>query len=142
MSETEKKPWAYVSGMVQAFPDKETGARIPVKVADVNGQTVHNLTIKTLNNNLVDIALWSEFAHVGGQIGEGYILFVEGPVSTREYNGKVYNKVDAQRLSVIPCVTKQERPVVNAAPAMNEVPAAATAAAPAAAPAASPFTGF
>lgn len=147
MSETEKKPWAYVSGMVQAFPNKETGERVAVKVGDANGQIVHNFTVKTLNQNLVDIALWSEFAHVGPSIQEGQIVFVEGPVSQREYNGKVYNKVDAQRLSVLQCVTKQERAVVNqvAATPVAQVPVEQVAAAPvAAAPAeaASPFGGF
>lgn len=139
MSETEKKTWAYASGMVQAFPNKETGVREPVKIADVNGQIVHNLTIKTLNNNLLDVALWSEFAHVGGAIKEGFVIFVEGPVSSREYNGKTYNKIDAQRLVVLPCVQKQERAVVNAtapeAVAVATAPAAGTETA-------SPFSGF
>src|SRR6478609_11376686 len=109
---TEKKPWAYVSGMVQAFPDKETGERIAVKAGDANGAVVYNLTIKTLNNNLVDIALWSEFAHVAPQITEGTILFVEGPVSQRTYKEKVYTKVDAQRMAAIPAIARQERDVV------------------------------
>jgi hypothetical protein len=113
--------------MVQAFPDKTTGVREAVKVGDANGQAVYNMTIKTTNQNLVDIALWSEFAHVAMSIQEGFILHVEGPVSQREYNGKTYTKVDAKRLTAIPCVTPQEREVVNAvapsAPASDGAPA-------------------
>lgn len=132
-----KKPYAFVIGQVQAFT--KDGVKQPAcKVGDANGQAVYNFTIKTANGNLVDIALWSEYAHVAPSIGESFVMFVDGPVSQREYNGKTYTKIDAKRLSVIPAVVPQEREIVNAAAPVAAAPAeAAVAAAPAAA---APFT--
>ncbi len=122
MSDTVKKPYAFVIGQVQAFT--KDGVKQPAcKVGDANGQAVYNFTIKTALGNLVDIALWSEYAHVAPSIQESYIMFVDGPVSQREYQGKVYTKIDAKRLSVIPAVVAQEREVVNqvAAPVVAPV---------------------
>ncbi len=130
MSDSVKKPYAFVIGQVQAFT--KDGVKQPAcKVGDANGQAVYNFTIKTALGNLVDIALWSEYAHVAPSIQESYIMFVDGPVSQREYQGKVYTKIDAKRLSVIPAVVAQEREIVNqvaAAPVVAPVAAPVAAA--------------
>ena len=132
MSETVKKPWTTVIGTVEAFT--KNGVKEPaVKQGDANGQPVYNLTIKTLTQGkFIDIALWSEYAHVAGQIQDGYLLVVGGPVTVREHNGNQYFKIDAKKLTIVPTVVPQEREVVNQV-GQNSTPAA-VAAAPAAAP--------
>ncbi len=118
MTEVAKKPYVYATGMVQAFT-KEGVKQPAVRSSDVNGQIVHNVKIKTSNQGYVDVALWSEFAAVAPKIGEGYIVFVDGPYELREVNGVKYHKINATRLAVLPCCTRVERPVENAAPAAD-----------------------
>jgi hypothetical protein len=131
------KQYANAFGMVQAFVKE--GVRQPAtRTATVNGGTVTNFTIKTLAGNYVDIALWQEYAHVAGAIQEGFAVYADGVLNSRESNGKTFHQITPYRLVVMPTVARQEREVVNQAPAAAPVAAAPVAAAPVAV--ADPFT--
>ncbi len=138
-----KKQYVTATGIVQAFV--KDGVKQPaVRVGNANGQTVHNITIQTSTQSYVDIALWGEYEHMAAKIGEGFFVAVRGAYTQNESNGKVYHKISAYQLTVVPCVQRVEREVVNQvaqAPAPAEAVAAAPA--PAAAPAsANPFPSF
>ena len=127
------KQYVTAIGMVQKF-GKDKPA---VTQREASGQTVYGFTIKTGTQQLIGVTLWPELAHIAGHLTEGCGVFVEGAYSASENNGRTFHNISASRIAVVPAVARQERDVVNPAPA-----AAATAAPVAAAQAAAPATPF
>jgi hypothetical protein len=136
VSEASEGTWVVLGGIVQQF--KKDGEYKPVVTsADVNGQRVDNFTVKTFpGQKLVTIALWSEFAGLAAHIVKGAFVAVEGKMREETKGQTTYYNVNAQNISVLTPVTRQERPVENAQPQAAPAPAADAAQAAAPAPAA------
>jgi hypothetical protein len=121
MSDSETKTqYAYVSGIVQAFT--KNGVKQPaVRVGDANGQTVYNVKIKTANQNIVDIAMWSgDWGDTPAAIEEGFIIHADGAVKQDPNPNdptKPYTSVTMYRGAILKGLTKLPREVVNAQPA-------------------------
>lgn len=97
------------AGFVQKFKDKPA-----VSERDVNGQTVRDITIKTVSQKLVRITIWPEL--LAPEIKEGYWVACEGKYSASGDNNQFHN-VSAYRMVVQAGAGRTERDVVNQAPA-------------------------
>lgn len=88
--------------------------QFPVEERDVNGQTVRDVTIRSLGSEgaYIRITVWPELADV--ELEEGDLIFVDGPFEARTGQSKsgeerVYLNMSAKSLVVLNPAERTER---------------------------------
>lgn len=109
----EGKTYVTAIGVVQQFPGKPV-----VTEHEHNNGTLYRFTIQTSSQALVGVTLFDELAHVVEYLTPGSGVFVRGAYSESQgKDGTKYQNVAAYTIAVVPSAERQERAVVNAAPA-------------------------